>query len=295
MDIEGSGTEVSISVTADHDESTRTPLAPENDTNSTSRQHLPPISTSKPPAPLPVELPTPYDILPPSSSQSSFEDDLENGHSVGMREISRDQEAILVPPRRSPQTKDVTVASRPSSSPTSHSVSPENNYPTGSSVLVDSSPLAPAPQVQDLLADSDPGLDTAPIEPTSPLTSKSSDATAAEQSSAQERQTSEETQVPGTRGDGKDTVDLTVRLVGGGGIMGASDATSLLQEDAGESEPDLTDTASVTSATTPTGEVSTARKSGKKHERKKSGLAGLKKHFDGLRKKDSSSNVKETD
>jgi cell wall assembly regulator SMI1 len=102
---QGSGAEVPIPVIADVENLEATPKALGNVTNTVSRPPLPTISVTKPPAPLPVALPTPFDIvsLPSLPSVSSLAMDLEAG-SLGMREISHEQETASASPFRSPQS-----------------------------------------------------------------------------------------------------------------------------------------------------------------------------------------------
>ncbi|KAF9068681.1 hypothetical protein BDP27DRAFT_1265958 [Rhodocollybia butyracea] len=92
--LDGSAAEVAIPVLADVDDletaEVTTPTAKTNPTAITRKAHpnLPTISITKPPIPLPVELPTPRDIValpsPPDSRHSSFDEDLESGRARGL-------------------------------------------------------------------------------------------------------------------------------------------------------------------------------------------------------------------
>lgn len=74
------------------------------------RQSLPTISVSKPPVPLPVDLPTPDTLEPDSShtSMNSSEADLEAG--VGMREMHGEYAGISTTPSRpeASHARDIT-------------------------------------------------------------------------------------------------------------------------------------------------------------------------------------------
>ena len=262
-----------------------------------SRLHpssLPTISVTKPPAPLPVELPTPHDIealpSPLHSNHPSF-NDLESGRSRGMREISREQDAGLVSSsRRQPQSQ----------LPTRHANANASSSSLATSVPLPLSPLAnpstelaqrlsPSPDIPDLLVDSAPALETTPINPSSPLTPPLKDIPAMEPEHLVDPSdivNSEDALEPVV--EGEVDPDVTIRLVGGGGTAGIVDGVPPPSDEeifATSSEPDLTDVASDPST-----------KMEKKHKKTKSGLAGLKKlgHLGGLRKKDSSSSVKDT-
>ncbi|KAJ7074291.1 hypothetical protein C8F01DRAFT_1099976, partial [Mycena amicta] len=140
-----------------------------------SHPPLPTISVTKPPAPLPVDLPTESDIdVPPSPSdspRSSFHDDLESGRGIGMREVNHDSSII--------QPNPLPTSTSPISSP------PPTAIPD---LLLDAAPIVPSP-VQPV---SLPHTEEAPS-----------------------------TSAPATEPD-EDAVDpdVTIRLVGGGGIAG---------------------------------------------------------------------------
>jgi hypothetical protein len=295
MGPQASSTAVTTNDASDPDGSTTAQSPPKVQASaSSSRQHMSTVSITKPPAPLPVDLPTPYDILPPSS-QTSLEEDLESGNSLSMREISRGEDAALVSAGNSPRPTAVSEV-RPSRSPASSRASPAplaQTHPAESSDLVDASTPEPKPPVQDLFADPDPVLETTPIEPTSPVTPKSTETILADRELAEQLhrvQTNPKPVVPHV-GDPASSpeADVTVRLVGNGGSSGSSDAPLEADSEAGQSS---TDSPSQTAMTSP---EPVARKDGRKHDRKMSSLTSLKKlgNLGSLLRRDSGSNLKE--
>jgi hypothetical protein len=200
--------------------------------NKGSRPIVPAISITKPPAPLPVELPTAHDIvtLPsPPDSALSFDDDLEAGRRDSMREIPRERLAS-----QRPSQGTVLENAEPRSEP-----SPEVE-------LVDLSPTTLLSTAPDLLTDAAPALETAAIAPSTlgNLGVASSD--------GQELEDVEDSPEAHT----------TVRLVGGGGVVGSADATSI------PSDNDVLVDESTSDDTT---------LSKGKHEKKSSITSGLKK------------------
>ena len=252
------------------------------------------VSGTRLPAPRPVELPTAHDIIPSpsppdstdSSYHSSFEVDLESGRSPRMREVSRDNAELVSSARRSQTvppipTEDAAV------------VPPSHSLPPLSSLQEVQGPSSTLDQ-PDLLTDSTPVMASQPIEPYSSTSMHSmhpvpqvelpimavvntpSETNAAELVAAQ----------PVTDNDGLDS-DTTVRLVGGGGIVGIAPAV--------ENETPRTDDTDVASINSATSE-SEIQKGDKSHKKTKSGLASLKKlgHLGGMRKRDSNNNIKVT-
>ena len=200
-----------------------------------------------------------------------------------MREVTRDQETALVLQRRPPHSDALESTGSKSSSPRPSllvKLNPE-----------DRSPPLETSEVQDLLADSDLALETEPIEPTSPVTPKASDHVLAAKASVTDNSSSEALQ------DGASPSpdpNVTIRLVGGGGIAGTSAKAppDLINQADDSPEPDAdsagdTD-ASASSVASPAPVHASSWKSGKTHQRTKSGLAGLKKlgQLGGLRKKE---------
>ncbi|KAJ7261301.1 hypothetical protein B0H12DRAFT_1106181 [Mycena haematopus] len=269
-------------------EGTTTPVMP--------RPNLPTISVTKPPAPMPVDLPTQNDIdIPPSPSdspRSSFhDDDLESGTALGMREIAQ-------PPlvsRRSPSAPNARASG--------------------------STPPPPAPAAElipDLLADSTPLVDVdvaptaavlipepAPAPTPAPAASPSPPAEAPAPAPAPAAPVPAPSEsIPQPEDDADDAADpeadVTIRLVGGGGVAGAaaeSEETAFVLEGDVHTDGEVdTDVESVSSQTAPGADGVVAKKEGKKgHKKGMSSLAGLKKlgNIGGLRKKDSSASVKE--
>ncbi|KAJ7739683.1 hypothetical protein DFH07DRAFT_892361 [Mycena maculata] len=253
----------------------------------TTRGALPTISVTKPPAPLPVDLPTQNDIdtlpspndSPTDSRRSSFhDDDLESGHAHGMREISQE------PP----------LASRraPSSAPHQNAQASGSASPPSTASLTTS---VPVPIIPDLLADSAPPMDAAPITP-SPLNAPAAAILTPEPVAAPPPASESAPAEP--EEDAVDP-DVTIRLVGGGGVAGvsaedvapAADVDALVDGVQTDGEVD-TDVESVSSQTAPTDGTQKVKKP--KHKKTLSGLAGLKKLGGlGLRKKDSNASVKD--
>ncbi|KAF7353595.1 hypothetical protein MVEN_01043800 [Mycena venus] len=273
-----SDAEVPIPVITGGEEAT-TPVA--------GRPTLPTISVTKPPAPMPVDLPTQNDIdVPPSPSDSprsslSFHDtdDLESGRALGMREIQ--------PP----------LVSRTPPHPNANAQASGSALPLLSqSAATPTSPTAPEP-IPDLLADS---ADSAPLvdvdmAPTVAVLTPEPAPRACGLVPAASRYTSD--------ADANPDADVTIRLVGGGGIAGAAEPEAeepaesafVLDGDVHTDGEVDTDVESVSSQTAPAaGAEGVVKKKGHK-KTVSSGLAGLKKlgNIGGLRKKDSSASVKD--
>jgi len=290
--------EVGVPVLADVNEPTPIPTvgaALSNTTDTTVNRLAPLDLTAVPvtrlPAPRPVELPTPHDIIPVpsppdsthSSYHSSFEVDLESGRSQRVREVSQGNTNLISPAKRSitpPRTLPGDMAMVPvSSSP------PPVSFPQE---VQGSSPTINLP---DLLTDSAPVMDTKPIDSSSPTSVHSEhsvprlEATADAVSGipSQEHGAEPAMAEPVVGRDVFDS-DATVRLVGGGGTAGIAPA---VEEDVHRT--DDTDVASISSVTS----EYEAPKGQKRHKKTKSGLAGLKKlgHLSGLRKKDSKHSI----
>lgn len=108
---------------------------------------VPVISITKPPAPLPVDLPTHDEIVPASLDFDSHPDDIESGGSL-MREISH-------------HSRDTTG----SGSPRSSSSDPRSTQTTPPPPP--SAPTSPLPRVANLLGDPEPSLIVSPMKPSS--------------------------------------------------------------------------------------------------------------------------------
>ncbi|KAJ7184292.1 hypothetical protein C8R46DRAFT_983304 [Mycena filopes] len=257
-------------------------------------QHHPAGSVSKAPAPLPVDLPTQNDIdVPPSptdSPRSSFHDadDLEAGMGrglglgMGMREIA-------------PQPP---LISRRSSTPPPLNARASGSTPPPAAIPVDL--LADSHSLVDIdLAPTAAVLTPEPVAASSPATTPPAEPVAV----VIEAPSSEPTPQPeeAVAVEDADTEeldpDVTIRLVGGGGIAGSLTPDG---EEPASGKPTVrgtTDAESVGShASVSVDHGAESKAGGKKHKHKKTmsgGLAGLKKLGMGLRKKDSSASVKE--
>lgn len=247
--VEESATEVAIPVV-----STDTTTSPAG--RRMPPANLPTISITKPPAPLPVDVPTPRDIaaLPsPPDSTHSFEDDLESGHS----------------PNTMKQQDPTFVSRRPADSAYASGSNPTT--PTSKSFASGRAPPSPPPEV-DLLVDAEP-VSAPAIEVSS---SESASAIFTEEKNEPEAE----------------DPDVTIRLVGGGGMYGVADSNEEEDSSLPDSKADANDATSVTSSTS---ESSVKNGGEKKHKKTKSGLSGLKGlgSLGGLRKKDSVSSAKE--
>ncbi|KAF7322610.1 SMI1-KNR4 domain-containing protein [Mycena chlorophos] len=223
--------------------------------------------TTKPPAPQPVDLPTENDIEPESPSdspRSSFHDDLESGRAIGMREVNHELSSSALP--SIPQAAAAPVVP----------------------------PIAAAEPPPDLLADSAPPLST-PIVPS--LAQQSAAVTADLVSLSPADTPKEEKDEPEQVEDAVDP-DVTIRLVGGGGIAGVSTTEEAAEAEAIEDDEATTDAESVAesvgsqaSAPAAAADASTDAEPKKhKHKKTKSGLKGLKNL---VRKKDSVASVKD--
>lgn len=233
--------------------------------------NLPAIAVSKPPAPLPLELPTPRDIAalpsPPDSAHSSFDDDLESGRSP-RTQIMREQEAMVS--KKSVKSPSIIFENADASG--SH---PSPIAARASPTLLGR--MSPPPE-NDLLVDTAPS-ETTPIMESNPLPPRSSTPPPSKTDILVDDKVEEDVDP-----------DMTIRLVGGGGqtgvadLIGSTEGAEVLPD--GEAEADGNDAASITSDTNAAG---TKDSEGKKHKKTKSGLAGLRKTLGGLRKKDSDS------
>ncbi|TRM62680.1 hypothetical protein BD626DRAFT_498114 [Schizophyllum amplum] len=241
---------------------------------------LPTISVTKPPAPLPVDVPTPRDIValpsPPDSTHSSFdEDDLELGRSPGIR--GHEEESL------------VALGSPVPATPAMGTMSTALAAPEAPSIPITQSP-SPPPENIDLLDDSAPDLDTAPITPSvtgsSPTTITPSQTLPdpIPASADEPPMPASDADVPEEDGE----PDVTIRLVGGGGAAG-----TVQPEDEEEAQQLDDDAASFVSANEVEGApaVDAQPADTKGHKKSKSSLASLKK-LTNLGKRGSASSVK---
>ncbi|KAG2120038.1 hypothetical protein DEU56DRAFT_836068 [Suillus clintonianus] len=228
---------------------------------------VPVISITKPPAPLPVGLPTANDVVslpsPPDSQRSSNED-LEAGRGPGMRAIPEDVVIVKVPPRHSPRAKVETLVGQVIS--------------TADDVHIETPPSS-VESVTDLLADSAPAMDAVPLQPSTPtIAVVEIEASGSSEPVPTLRPSQEDTQEPST----------TIRLVGGGGSSGIVDT---------KPADDVSDPAADVISVISSGTGGSPSKKDKIHEKSKSSISSLKKIVnigEGKRKKDSSSSIKET-
>ncbi|KAL1710074.1 hypothetical protein EV121DRAFT_193610 [Schizophyllum commune] len=245
-------------------------------------RELPTISVTKPPAPVPVDLPTPRDIIalpsPPDSTHSSFdEDDLELGRSTVMRD--REDEALVALGSPTPAT--------PATATTPTVLAPQRQVaPTP----ITQSP-SPPPDKIDLLDDSAPTLDTTPI---TPSISNSSPTTITPVKTIPDTSVAGEASAPAASPIDEPVEevepDTTIRLVGGGGAAGTVDEQEV-EEEAQQPEDDSV-AADVDGAPTVDAQPSDAK--GHKKSKSKSSLASLKK-LGNRGKKGSVSSVKTQD
>lgn len=186
---------------------------------------VPTISVTKAPAPRPVALPMPDDILPvsdsPSSPSSSFDEDLESARSPGMREVFQGNHG-LVPehPKSLPVENSGESGESGSGSPSlDFGLSSVTRSHSTSSVNVTTrqpTTRAGALPIPDLMADSVPAMPTKPIAPSSPAYSQAE---------------LDEVRVDVAAEDTLLAPNATVRLVGGGRVVGvASDVSEIIAE-----------------------------------------------------------------
>lgn len=271
-----------------------TPLGNVTNQSYTQRQSLPTISVSKPPAPMPVDLPTP-DMLEPDSSEvsmNSSEVDLEAG-GVGsmMRETNGSYSGVSTASSRAEastsRSRDITPTGPPL---VSLSSPPSRKTPPSKPAIVT--------EIPDLLADSAPSSQTNIAGTVTKEVDVDVPSAASEESPVM---------VDHAEALSPTSVDSAVRLVGGGGISGTVDDSLqsdgvLVDEDGTEeialgvplSEPsavasDVGEKAAVAAAAaTPPVAVT------EKAEKRSSITSGLKKigQLGGKRKKNSVSSVK---
>lgn len=262
------------------------------------RHSVPTISVTKPPAPLPVDLPTESDIIPspttPDSGASS-PTDLESGRHHMMREINDRRLAsakvnspVAAPTPAQPMNEAALIPLPMSPDP--DTVSSRSGNPTPSPAA--SAPLA---DITDLLDDSaPPALEAAaPIEPsTSPSPSQP-----AASPSALPEDLAENAAIPDEKVETQEAEaepDTTIRLIGGGGttgVTGVDHESTLVDGEDDAAEPEADDEEHSETDNTKDGFE-------KKHEKKSSSISsGLKKigNLGGAdkRRKDSNTSAKD--
>lgn len=236
-------------------------------TDATSEPRVPSIAITKPPAPLPVGLPTFNDVvsLPsPPDSQRSSTDDLEAGLGLGMTETPTEVVIGKVPPRHLPTAKKVEI--------------PVERIISADDVRIETPPPI-VENVADLLADTAPAMEVVPLQPSTPtIDVVELDTPGSSEPIVTPRLSQEEVEEPST----------TIRLVGGGGSSGIIDVSS--------ADDDAPDPAADVASETSSGSRSPPSKKDKNHEKSKSSLTSLKKIANiggGKRKKDPSSRIEE--
>ncbi|KDQ60683.1 hypothetical protein JAAARDRAFT_31662 [Jaapia argillacea MUCL 33604] len=258
------------------------------------RSAVPTISVTKPPAPLPVLLPTEVDIdSPPSSpdTESSLDVDLEAGSGILMREVELTQErtpsasATVYAP---PVIGSTFVSGAGEATLVPLPISPPQQTPTGL-VQGTTAPATAMTDITDLLVE--PALPLAPpIQPSSPPSASSLNGVYVDIPAATPTPLPDSS--PETRAlEPAQIVDATsIRLVGGGGVVGISE--ELNGEESTDTPGDFaSDAAEVSSISSQPTEPTPAIK----HDKKKSITSGFKRisQLGGKRRKDSSSSLKD--
>lgn len=258
----GSGAEVPIPVLTTESEDIQTHPTAEG-------VPIPTISVTKPPAPLPVDLPTEHDIVPVDTvyTHGDREQDLEAGVGMMMQEIEHKVEVVTVsrtpPPPASPMlansefTEDAVLVPLPD-----HPDSP--------------SPSSSVEHVGDVDLLSDEGVVLqAPIS-----ADKSS-----EHGHSSSAGSSPEELIRGSESSEEDALpDDTIRLVGGGGTQGKAEHTPLDAQPEPEEDNDLVEIESVHSVAS----IDSKKAKKAKHKKEKKSIP---KMLGGKRKKDTASNV----
>jgi hypothetical protein len=284
----GSGTEVIMPVLDVDEEEEQYATAPS--THDITTTPLPIINITKPPVPIPITVPTAHDIIalpsPPDSTHSSLDldaGDLESGRGISMRQLPNSH---VAPSRKPTKQQPGTKVEITDSASTAAALIPLPVSPTTSS-----SPQSllhdPISDITDLLDDSAPPMESIPIERASSSPSKAS----FNLEPVRKAQDDLVDSSLSTSEDPDPDPDTTIRLVGGGGIVGI--ATEELPPD----EDLASEVTSITSGTSHDS-VPVAKQEGKQAKHKKNISSGLKKigqlSGGGKRKKDSnSSSVKE--
>lgn len=270
----GSGSaEVPIPVLSEMDEETSALATPfgnvTNQKRQPTRQSLPTISVTKPPAPLPVDLPTPdlIEHIPPTPSTS----DLEAGGpgDIMMSEVDLESDHGSIVTTRPDVSRSSTAATITPTSLSSRTLtdSPELILPSTST----KTPL------EDLLVDSTP-IQGAFDHPLSPIHDVPRDHSVKSDEDSPVMVNAEEIRAQSPA--------ETIKLVGGGGVSGAAAAEEAQSDGVLVDSADASDAASVRSVD------SASSKSGKQ-EKRKSISSGLKRISIGGRRKDSVSSIKQ--
>jgi len=268
----GSGAEVPIPVfsQAPQETSALAPAPLGNVTNKTqpqSRPAVPTISVSKPPAPLPVDLPTPQPIDSPTSDARPS--DIETGDGMMMREIDLNQSSISTTPlTRPPVLLDNLTGSTSTAASIARVSSPPSRTLTASPETIRSptSTVSASPML-DFLASPEQV-----VPPTLPNTTNDLIDAAKDEADSPVL----------VHADDAEITEAPIRLVGGGGVSGVVD-DSIQNDVVFVEDPQSTELTPVRSNDSTSTVVA-------KHEKKKSISSSLKNFGPlggGKRKKDS--------
>lgn len=229
---------------------------------------IPTISVTKPPAPMPVDLPTEHDIVPVDAAYThgDREQDLEAGEGMMIQEIEHKVEIVTV--SRTPPARTSPMLA--------------NSEFTEDAVLVplpdqgDSSPRSSVEHVGDvdLLSDEGVVLQT-PISRRKPSDHEHSSSSG---SSPEELVKSSES------GEEEAPPENTIRLVGSGGAQGEPEDTTVTDQPEPEEDNDLVEIQPVQ----PVALKDSKKPKKGKHKKEKSNVS---KMLGGKRKKDSMSNA----
>lgn len=230
---------------------------------------IPTISVTKPPAPMPVDLPTEHDIVPVESpyTRGDREQDLEAGEGMMMQEIEHKAEVVTVSRTPPPMTPPMLA----------------NSELTEDAVLVplpdrgeSPSPTSSVEHVGDvdLLSDEGVVLQTPVPDPKLSDHGHSSSSGPSPEELIRGPKASEEEPSP----------ENTIRLVGGGGMQGSAEETTVQEQPEPEEDNDLVEVEPVKPV--PSTEPKKLRKG--KHKKEKSSVP---KVLVGKRKKGSASNA----
>ena len=233
-------------------------------TNSTAEGvPIPTISVTKPPAPLPVDLPTEHDIIPVDTpyTRGDREEDLEAGVGMMMQEIEHKVEVVTVnrspPPRTSPMLANPEFAEDAVLVP----LREQGGSP---------SPRSSVEHVGDVDLLSDEGVILQSPIPANKSSGHghSSSAGSSPEELIRSSESSEDT-----------PPDNTIRLVGGGGTQGNAEDTTAADQPEPDEDNDLVEIQSVKPVT------SVGPKKARKGKHKRGG-SNVSKMLGGKRKKD---------
>jgi hypothetical protein len=255
----GSGAEVPIPVLTSESE--------EIQTNPTAEGvPIPTISVTKPPAPMPVDLPTEHDIAPVDAvyTRGDREQDLEAGEGMMMQEIERKVEVVTVSRTPPPRTSPMLV----------NSEFPEDAVLVPLPDQGEPSPRSSVEHVGDVDLFSDEGviLQT-PISTDKPSQHEHSSPGSSPEELMKGSEISEDDALPAN----------TIRLVGGGGTQGKVEETTPEVQPEEEEDDDLVEVQSVKSVAS----VDSKKAKKAKHKKEKKSITKI---LGGKRKKEPVSN-----